>query len=109
MSERCGVIALIRPLPEHHEEVRESLLRVIPRVHGEPGCELYALHEAVDGTLIFVEMWTTRQHWQEHMDRDTVQEVMASTAGKLAADIEVHEAYGLPAGLSEKGVLPESS
>ena len=50
------VVATIVPEPEHRDEVIAAFRHTITQVHGEDGCELYALHEAPD-RLIVVEKW----------------------------------------------------
>ena len=47
------VVATLTPKPEAVDAVREAILAAIPKVHEEPGCELYALHEA-DGSFVMV-------------------------------------------------------
>jgi quinol monooxygenase YgiN len=107
MSKRCVVVAIVRPLEGHTDQVREQLEAVIPAVHQESGCEFYALHEGSDGTLIFVEAWDSRQQWVDHMEGPTVAEITARLEGLLAAPTEVHEVYGVPAGDTLRGVIPE--
>lgn len=106
MSQPCVVIAIITPHPDHYDRAIEVLRGVIPAVHGEQGCELYALHEATDGRLVFVEKWTTREDWQTHMGLPTVAAIKAGLDGLLAADTDVIEAYGLDIGDPTKGLLP---
>ncbi|MEX2441025.1 MAG: antibiotic biosynthesis monooxygenase [Pontimonas sp.] len=103
------VIALIRPLQDQSVRVREHLEAVIPAVHEESGCEFYALHESSDGTLIFVEAWDSRQQWVDHIEGPTVAEMTRRLEGLLAAPTEVHEVYGVPAGNTLRGVIPEGS
>ena len=107
MPEICNVIAIFTPKSEYAEEIKALLLRVTPRVHEEAGCEYYALHQDVDGRLIFVEAWSTRQLWIEHMEEPTVKEILAGVEGKLVKDVEVYELYNLPAGVSGKGSLAQ--
>lgn len=109
MTKRCVVIALIRPLEGQTAHVREHLEAVIPAVHEESGCEFYALHESTDGTLIFVEAWDSRQQWIDHIEGPTVTEITKRLEGLLAAPTEVHEAYGVPAGETLRGLIPEVS
>lgn len=108
MTERCVVVALIRPVEGKTAEVRQHLEAVIPAVHQESGCEIYALHESTDGTLIFVEAWASRQQWVDHIEGPTVAEINARLDGLLASPAEVHEAYGVPAGESVRGVIPQA-
>src|SRR5210317_458014 len=64
MNTACVVIATFTPKPDRYDEVKRVLLEVSPEVHQEEGCELYALHEEVDGTLVLIEKWTTREPWR---------------------------------------------
>ena len=105
MTTPCIVIATFTPLPGEHEAIRDLLTSIIPEVHEEDGCELYALHDEVDGTLTMIEKWTTREHWQLHSELDTVKRIQAGVAGKLEGDIEVWEMYGVAAGDADKGSL----
>jgi quinol monooxygenase YgiN len=98
MPHPCVVIATFTPHPEHYEQVRGVLLGVIPDVHQEQGCELYALHEEVEGSLVLIEKWTTRELWQEHLTLDTVTRIESGVEGLLAGDVEVREMYGVARG-----------
>jgi quinol monooxygenase YgiN len=109
MSEICTVIAIFTPKPEHAAEVKELLLRITPLVHEEAGCEFYALNQDVEGRLIYVEAWTTRELWMEHNDAPTVQEIRAGIEGKLVKDVEVYELYNLPVGSTGKGSLAQGA
>ena len=95
MSQPCVVIATFTPHPEHYEQVKRVLLEVSPEVHQEEGCELYALHEEVGGTLVLIEKWTTRELWQEHLTLDTVTRIQRGIEGLLEGDVKVREMYGV--------------
>lgn len=95
MSQPCVVIATFTPHPEHYEQVKRVLLEVSPEVHQEEGCELYALHEEVEGTLVLIEKWTSRELWQEHLTLDTVTRIQKGIEGLLEGDVEVREMYGV--------------
>lgn len=95
MTSPCIVIAIFTPTPDHFEQVKASLMAIMPEVHKEPGCELYALHEGVDGTLVFIEKWTTREHWVTHSDFHTVTRIKEAVEGLLDKPIDVRELYGL--------------
>jgi len=108
-AELCTVVAIFTPKPEHFEEVKALLQRVTPRVHNEAGCEFYALHQEVTGKLIYVEAWTTRELWQQHMQEPTVHEILSGVEGKLVCDVEVYEMANLPVAGSGKGSLAKVS
>lgn len=101
----CVVVAVIRPKPGFLEDVRRILADVAPRVHEEVGCELYALHESVSGELVFVEKWSSREAWQEHMDGALVAEIGERAGHLFASPPEVYELYGVPAGTPHQGTL----
>ena len=101
---RCIILAVITPKPGHKDDVIKVLSEVIPDVHKEPGCELYAMHEDTDGRIVFVEAWTTRELWQQHMEFDTVARIRSGLEGLLEVPVELIEAYGVPVG-GAKGVL----
>jgi quinol monooxygenase YgiN len=105
MSKPCIVIATFYPHPGKGAAVRQALEAVIPDVHEEPGCELYALHEETEGHLVLIEKWTTRELWQEHLTLEPVRRSRASLEGLLESATEVLEMYGVPAGGSDQGEL----
>lgn len=105
VSKPCIIVAIFRPMPEHYDEVLAVLAEVTPDVHKESGCELYAIHEEVEGKIVFVEKWTTREQWQVHLTLDTVARIKAGVAGKTLQDVEVLEMYGLPVGEATKDAL----
>jgi quinol monooxygenase YgiN len=105
MSNPCIVIATFHPHPGKRDAVRAALEAVIPDVHKETGCELYALHEETEGRLILIEKWTTRELWQEHLTLEPVKRLRSSLEGLLESETEVLEMYGVPAGSSNQGEL----
>jgi quinol monooxygenase YgiN len=105
MTTICTVVAIFTPKPEFHSEIRNLLYRITPLVHEEPGCEFYTMNEAVDGRLIQIEAWTTKQDWLDHIERQTVIDILAGVESKLTKDIEVYEMYNIPTGTSGKGSI----
>lgn len=108
MTDICTVVAVFTPKPQFRDEVRDLLFRVTPLVHDEPGCELYTMNETPDGQFIHIEAWTTKQHWIDHMELQTVKDILAGVEGKLVHDVEVFEAYNVPTGTSGKGSLAQA-
>jgi quinol monooxygenase YgiN len=92
----CTVIAIFAPMPEHREAIKKTLLEQAEIVRTEPGCEYYDLYDDVNGDLVFVEAWTTRELWQIHNGAETVAAIRAAIAGKLTCDLEVRELYKIP-------------
>ena len=99
------VVATITPLPEHVDAVREALLAAVPQVHGEPGCELYAMHED-DGGFVMIERWADLDALRVHGKAEALTTLGGVLAGKLAAAPEVRRLSALPAGDPGKGSLP---
>lgn len=105
MTQICTVVAIFTPKPENFKEIYDMLLRITPLVHEEPGCEFYTMNEDVEGRIIQIEAWTTKQAWVDHIEAPTVREILATVEGKLTKDIEVFEMYNVPVGMPEKGFL----
>ena len=59
------VVATMKAKPESVDAVREACTKAVEAVHKEPGCDLYALHEA-DGTFVFVEQWADADALKTH-------------------------------------------
>ena len=99
------VVATIRPLPEHRDEVRAALAAAIPQVHGEEGCELYALNQK-DDRFVMIERWASRAALQTHStDSAGLQKLNAELKGKLEAPLDVLVLEPVPAGEPAKGAL----
>lgn len=98
------VVATARPLPEHRHEVIAAFERAIPLVHGERGCEKYALHEAPD-RLVMIERWADGEATQAHVAGQPFKELSAALEGKLASDLEVLVLSPHPAGTAEQGEI----
>ena len=98
------VVATLTPKPEAADAVREAILAAIPKVHEEPGCELYALHEA-DGSFVMVERWADADAMKAHGKAEPLATLGAALAGKLAAAPDIRRLTSLPAGDAEKGAV----
>jgi quinol monooxygenase YgiN len=98
------VVATITPKPEAVDAVREAILAAVPQVHAEPGCELYALHEA-DGVFVMVERWESPEALRAHGSAEALTTLGAALAGKVAGPPEVRRLTAVPAGEPGKGAL----
>jgi quinol monooxygenase YgiN len=65
------VVAIAFPVPERRAEVIAAFEAAIARVHGEPGVELYALHEGRD-RLVMIEKYESEQARSEHLKGATL-------------------------------------
>ena len=98
------VVATIKPLPEHRDEVIAVFTETIARVHAEDGCELYALHRAED-RLIMIEKWASREALGTHSKGAALAALGPKLAGKTAGRPEVVVTEAVPAGDPVKGQL----
>ncbi len=98
------VVATITPRPDAIDAVREALQAAVPKVHAEPGCELYALHEG-DGNFVMVERWESADAMKTHGTAEPLATLGAALAGKLAAAPDVRRLTALPAGDADKGAV----
>lgn len=98
------VVATITPLPQHREEVVLALRESVPVVHAEPGCQVYALHEAGD-SFVFIEQWESDDALNRHNAGDAVSTVVAKIADKLADAVSIVVAQPIPEGDPLKGQL----
>jgi quinol monooxygenase YgiN len=98
------VVATITPKPDHVDAVREAILAAIPKVHAEPGCELYALQEG-KGEFVMVERWESLDALKVHGSAEALATLGGQLADKLAAPLDVRRLTAVPAGDSVKGAV----
>lgn len=96
------VIATITPLPQHRSAVREALLAAVTQVHGEDGCELYALHENHD-SFVMIERWTTPQALKVHSAGPALAALAAQLEGRTSGDLQVVVVEPVPGGDLARG------
>jgi quinol monooxygenase YgiN len=105
MSTPVVVTAYFRPAPGQHDQVVEALRPAIAAVHQEPGCELYAIHDAPDGTIVMIEKWTSVRELDDHGVGKAVGTLNAALDGLLASPVEVTRLVPIPAGTENQGQL----
>ena len=99
------VVATIKPLPQYRDEVTTAMLAAVEQVHGEDGCELYALHRD-DDRLVMIERWTGPAALQAHSTTSpALRKLGADLDGKLEAPIDVVVLEPVPGGDLAKGQL----
>ena len=98
------VVATMTAKPESVDKVREVCLRTIEAVHREPGCELYALHEA-NGTFVFVEQWADPEALKAHSTAPAMGKMIAAAGEHLAGAPDIKMLQPVPAGDPDKGQL----
>jgi quinol monooxygenase YgiN len=98
------VVATITPQPDQVEAVREAILAAVPKVHAEPGCELYAVHEGA-GEFVMVERWESPEALKVHGSAEALTTLGGQLAGKLLGAPEVRRLTAVPAGDATKGAV----
>lgn len=86
------VLAIITATPGQEDRLRSSLRGLVEPTRAEEGCIQYDLHEDNDtpGIFMFYEIWTSRDHWQAHMQSAHLAAHQAATEG-AAASVQLHE------------------
>ena len=99
------VTAVFHPVEGRRAELVDALRRSIPAVHDEPGCRLYAIHDAEDGTITMVEKWDSREDLAAHAAGPAVKVLDQAVADLIARPTTVTTMTPLPAGTAEQGQL----
>ena len=94
------VVATITPKAGKLEEVEAVFAAAIPKVHEEPGCELYALHRSQEA-LVMIERWADADALKAHGRGATMAEIGAGltdlTEGRAEITLLEPAPYGDPA------------
>lgn len=99
------VTAVFTPKAGALSHVAAALSPAIAEVHGEPGCLLYAIHEAPNGQIIMIEKWETAELLDAHGEGEAVKRLNASLEGLLQGPVEVTRLSPIPAGTEHQGTL----
>ncbi|KAA0116060.1 putative quinol monooxygenase [Mycolicibacterium sp. P9-22] len=98
------VVATMTAKPESVDLVRAACTDAIAEVHGEPGCELYSLHEA-DGTFVFVEQWADADALKTHSTAPAVGKLFGTVGEHLDGAPDIKMLTPIVAGDPAKGQL----
>ncbi|HEX9834484.1 MAG TPA: putative quinol monooxygenase [Mycobacterium sp.] len=84
------IVATMTAKRESVDTVRDACKKAVEAVHQEPGCQVYALHEA-DNTFVFVEQWADADAVQAHSTAPAVGELFGTIGEHLdgAPDVQV--------------------
>lgn len=99
------VTAVFYPLPGRKEELAAAMQAGIQAVHGEQGCELYAIHDAEDGTITMIEKWTAEQDLDAHAGGAAEAILRGDVEDLLAKPTLVTRMTPIPVGTEEQGQL----
>lgn len=98
------VVATMTAKPESVDIVRAACRRAVAEVHDEPGCQLYALHEA-GGTFVFVEQWADDQALKAHSSAPAIGTLFGAIGEHLDGAPDIRMLAPVVAGDPAKGQL----
>ena len=98
------VVAIISPLDGHIQNVVDAFAIVSPKVHVEPGNELYALTRDAD-TVVMIERWTSPADLAAHAAGAAMNELNALLAGHVTGAPAVRVLENVPLGDPAKGSI----
>lgn len=99
------VTAVFHPSAGRREALIAALREAIPAVHAEDGCQLYAIHDAADGTVVMIEKWTDAAALSAHASGPAVAAMNTVVGPLVAAPADVLTMAPLPAGTPAQGAL----
>jgi len=97
--------AVFHPLPGRKEELAAAMRAGIEAVHDEQGCELYAIHDAEDGTITMIEKWTTAEDLAGHAGGAAEMLLRGDVEQLLEKPTDVTRMTPIPVGSEAQGVL----
>ena len=98
------VVATMTVKPESVDTARDILTRAVGEVHGEPGCQLYSLHQTGE-TFVFVEQWADEEALKAHSTAPAVANMFAAVGEHLVGAPDIKMLQPVPAGDPDKGQL----
>lgn len=99
------VTAVFHPADGHRADLVTALRDSIPAVHAEPGCQLYAIHDAADDTITMIEKWASAADLAAHADGAAVAALDAAVKDHLQQPTTVTTMTPIPAGTHAQGQL----
>ncbi|EWS79798.1 putative quinol monooxygenase [Brachybacterium phenoliresistens] len=99
------VTAVFYPAEGKKEELAQAMQRGISAVHEEKGCELYAIHDAEDGTITMIEKWSTVEDLDVHGGGAAVKILNEDIDGLTTKPVLVTRMTPIPAGTDAQGLL----
>lgn len=99
------VTAVFYPQAGKKQELVQAMQRGIAAVHEEPGCELYSIHDAEDGTITMIEKWTTAQDLDTHGAGEAVGVLNGDIADLIEKPTLVTRMTPLPSGTEAQGEI----
>ena len=97
------VIAVFSPAAGRRDDLVTALRASIPAVHAERGCQLYAIHDAADGTVTMIERWASPEDLEAHARGAAVEALNAAVQDRIGRPTTVTTMTPIPAGTAEQG------
>jgi quinol monooxygenase YgiN len=98
------VVATLTVKPESVDAVRDILTTAVEEVHGEPGCQLYSLHQSGE-TFVFVEQWADDEALKAHSTAPAVAKMFTAAGEHLAGAPDIKMLQPVPAGEPNLGQI----
>jgi quinol monooxygenase YgiN len=98
------LVATITPKAGQLEAVEAVLKSLIPAIHEEDGCELYALNRGKE-RLVFVEKWRDMAALGAHGSGENIKMLNEKLKGLVAGAPDVQVLDAVPAGDAAKGAV----
>jgi quinol monooxygenase YgiN len=98
------LVATITPKPGQLDAAESALKSLIPAIHEEDGCELYALHRGQD-RLVFVEKWRDMAALGAHGSSDNIKALNQKLRGLVDGPPDIQVLEAVPAGDAGKGAV----
>jgi len=99
------VTAVFQPAPGRRDDLVEALRTTMPGVHAETGCQLYAIHDAEDGTITMIEKWDSVADLDAHGSGPAVASLGAAIEGLVTEPAHVTRMTPIPVGDDAVGSL----
>ncbi len=99
------VTAVFYPVEGARDAVVAAMEPGITAVHAEPGCLLYAIHDAPDGSIVMIEKWESAELLDAHGAGEAVVLLNKDLAGLLAKPTKVDRLQPIPTGDAARGAL----
>lgn len=104
------VVATAVAAPGQVEPLLEVFREIVPLVHRESGCEMYAAHREPGGdVVVVVESWSTPAHLEAHATGEVTARLMASLEGLIAGPPQVLTLEPVPLGEAGRGTVRPAS
>jgi len=98
------VVATVKPIPEHRDEVADALKRLVATSHTEHGVECFALHADGEDFLI-IEKWADQASVEAHIAAPPSEEIRDVVENKLREAPSHAYVTPIPAGDTHLGQI----